>query len=121
MVINPFYDTIIAVALVCTSFKVLIDKCLCRAKNKIFVSEDDVLNNKKSIKKNTKSFNKLNFIELKELESCPEDPIKLSGTCYQCQYKFKNYNYEPYYFAYDKRYCKFCWSSLHKKIFNNRL
>lgn len=119
MVFNQLYDTLIAVTVVCTTLKVIIDKCLCK-KNKIFVIEDNDIIKKKGIK-NTKSYNKLNFIELKEVEHCPEDSVELLESCYECQYKFKDYNYESYYFAYDKRYCKYCWSSLHKKIFNNHL
>ena len=119
MVIDPFYDTIIAVTLICTSLKVMIDKCLNKTRNKIIVTKDNNIN-KKSIK-NTQSFSKLNFIEIKEVESYPENPVELLECCFQCKHKFINYNYEPSYYAHDKRFCKFCWSSLEKNVLSNHL
>ena len=119
MVINPFYDTIIAVTLVCTSLKLIIDRCLFEKKDKILITTDNDFDDKKSIK-NNKSFVKLNFFEFEEIDNYSEEPKSLMETCYQCQHKFIN-NYEPSYFAFDKRYCRHCWSSLHRKVFNNRL
>ena len=119
MVINPFYDTIIAVTLVCTSLKLIIDRCLYDTKNKILMATDENFGNIKSIKSN-KSFIKLDFFEFEEIDTCPEEPKVLLENCFQCQHKFIN-KHEPSYFAFDKRYCRYCWSSLHRKVFNNRL
>lgn len=119
MIFNLFYDTIIFVTLLCTSLKLIINRCLFDTKNKVLITTNEDFGNKKSIK-NNKSFNKFNFFEYEEIDNCAEDPQVLLETCHQCKNKIINNN-EQTYFAFDKRYCRCCWSSLHNKIFSNHL
>lgn len=113
MAIDPIINTVIAVSLICSTIKIIFDNCIKQRKN-----EDTEL----KISRNKNSIINLNNLHYDDIEDAmpSNSPIQKSDKCFQCKMKLQK-NSPRNYFAFDKEYCKYCWSKINIKISNNKI